>query len=67
MDWCRICCSIHGSKIGVPTYLRPLGHLGHLGHHRGFVSIYPQGLDDALPGGADLGTGWNVGTAGWER
>lgn len=30
----------------------------------GFISIFPQGEDDALPGGADLGTGWNVGTAG---
>lgn len=30
----------------------------------GFVSVFPQGLDDAVPGGSDLGTGWNVGTAG---
>lgn len=37
---------------------------GTFGEALGFISIFPQGEDDALPGGADLGTGWNVGTAG---
>ena len=42
-------------------------YFGTLGKTLGFVSVYPQGLDDAVPGGGDLGTGWNVGTAGDEQ
>mmetsp|Transcript_146575 Transcript_146575/g.207886 ORF Transcript_146575/g.207886 Transcript_146575/m.207886 type:complete len:395 (-) Transcript_146575:177-1361(-) len=37
---------------------------GTFGKSLGFVTVFPQGLDDAVPGGGDLGTGWNVGTAG---
>lgn len=37
---------------------------GTYGEALSFVTVFPQGLDDAIPGGADLGTGWNVGTAG---
>lgn len=40
---------------------------GSYGKVLSFVSVYPQGLDDAVPGGGDLGTGWNVGTAGDEQ
>eukprot|EP00928_Gymnodinium_smaydae_P044305 TRINITY_DN29562_c0_g1_i1.p1 TRINITY_DN29562_c0_g1~~TRINITY_DN29562_c0_g1_i1.p1 ORF type:complete len:397 (-),score=41.78 TRINITY_DN29562_c0_g1_i1:83-1273(-) len=32
-----------------------------------YVTVYPQGIDDAVPGGKDMGTGWNVGTAGDEQ
>mmetsp|Transcript_51135 Transcript_51135/g.95803 ORF Transcript_51135/g.95803 Transcript_51135/m.95803 type:complete len:403 (-) Transcript_51135:208-1416(-) len=37
---------------------------GSLGKALGYVTVFPQGLDDAVPGGGDLGTGWNVGTGG---
>jgi polyhydroxybutyrate depolymerase len=40
---------------------------GSMGSLLGYVSVYPQGIDDAVPGGKDMGTGWNVGTAGDEQ
>jgi len=40
---------------------------GAYGKALSFITVYPQGLDDAVPGGGDLGTGWNVGTAGDEQ
>eukprot|EP00438_Fugacium_kawagutii_P024188 Skav213510 [mRNA] locus=scaffold656:79335:80592:+ [translate_table: standard] len=40
---------------------------GTFGKALSFISVYPQGLDDAVPGGGDMGTGWNVGTAGDEQ
>lgn len=40
---------------------------GAFGKALNFITVYPQGLDDAVPGGGDMGTGWNVGTAGDEQ
>ena len=51
---------------------------GQIGVSAGFKHVYryfpipngivivngSPGLDDAVPGGGDMGTGWNVGTAG---
>lgn len=34
------------------------------GQQMGFITAFPYGIDDAVPGGIDEGTGWNVGTAG---
>lgn len=39
-----------------------------LSHPNGIVIVNGSpGLDDAVPGGGDMGTGWNVGTAGDEQ
>lgn len=40
---------------------------GSLGSTLGYITVFPQGIDDAVPGGVDMGTGWNVGTAGDEQ
>ncbi|CAL1155053.1 unnamed protein product [Cladocopium goreaui] len=55
--------ALHAQGFEADSYAKA-HDFGTFGQSLGFVSIYPQGLDDALPGGADLGTGWNVGTAG---
>lgn len=55
--------ALHAQGFEADSYAKA-HDFGSFGQSLGFVSIYPQGLDDALPGGADLGTGWNVGTAG---
>ncbi|CAJ1423764.1 unnamed protein product [Effrenium voratum] len=54
---------LHSQGDQADTYANA-HYFGSFGSTLGFVSVYPQGLDDAVPGGGDLGTGWNVGTAG---
>ncbi|CAJ1404112.1 unnamed protein product [Effrenium voratum] len=54
---------LHGQGFQADDYASTRD-FGSFGRDLGFVSVFPQGLDDAIPGGADLGTGWNVGTAG---
>lgn len=39
-------------------------HLDALGAEQKFITVYPQGMDDILPGELDQGTAWNDGDAG---
>jgi poly(3-hydroxybutyrate) depolymerase len=58
--------SFHGQFMDA-TYQAGNHDFLRLGREHGFLTVYPQGIDDSDPSAGeagDAGTGWNVGTAG---